>query len=156
MPAEAVRALAPLLGETEGAPAPLDGGITNRNFRLRWGGRDCVLRLPGKDTELLGIDRRAEWAASCAAAASGVGPPALAFEPRLGCLVTEFVEGRPVEPAELRARVPELAVALRTVHGGDALPAAFDAFAVVERYRRLAEDRGAVPPLDLEPLAEGA
>src|SRR5215212_6131867 len=156
MPAEAVRALAPLLGEAEGAPAPLDGGITNRNFRLRWGGRDCVLRLPGKDTELLGIDRRAEWAASCAAAASGVGPPALAFEPRLGCLVTEFVEGRAVEPAELRARIPELAAALRTVHGGPGPPATFDAFAVVERYRLLVERSRATPPVDLEPLAAGA
>ena len=52
MLAEAQRALAPQLGEPEGPPQPLDGGITNRNYRLRWGGGDVVLRLPGKDTEL--------------------------------------------------------------------------------------------------------
>ena len=156
MPAEAVRALAPALGEPEGAPVALAGGITNRNYRLRWGGRDCVLRMPGKDTELLGIDRRAEWAATRAAAAAGVGPPVLAFEPGLGCLVTEFVEGRPVEPPELRARIPELAAALRTIHAGGELPASFDAFAVVEQYRRIAEARGAAPPPRFGQLADGA
>ena len=86
--ADAVRALAPVLGEPESAPVALEGGITNRNFRLRWGGRDCVLRCPGKDTALLGIDRRTEWAATRAAAAAGVGPEPIAFDPGLGCLVT--------------------------------------------------------------------
>ena len=48
--------LAPLQGE----PQELDGGITNRNFRVTLGGLDYVVRRPGKDTELLGIDRAAE------------------------------------------------------------------------------------------------
>ena len=156
MLADAQRALAAQLGEPEGPAVALDGGITNRNYRLRWGGRDCVLRLPGKDTALLGIDRRAEWAATQAAAAAGIGPEPVAFEPRLGCLVTEFVEGRPVEPPELRGRIPELAGALRTIHGGAPLPAAFDAFAVVEQYRRIAEERGAAPPPGFGGLADGA
>ncbi len=46
------------LGAAAGPPVPLDGGITNRNYRVRFGERDCMLRLPGKDTALLGIDRR--------------------------------------------------------------------------------------------------
>src|SRR4051794_19968222 len=156
MLAEAQRALAPVLGEPESTPQPLEGGITNRNYRLRWGGRDCVLRLPGKDTALLGIDRRAEWAATRAAAAAGIGPRVLAFEPGLGCLVTEFVEGRPVEPEELRQRIPELAAALRTIHGGAPLPATFDAFAVVGQYRRIAEERGGAAPQGYRELADGA
>ena len=32
------------------APEPLDGGITNRNYRARFGGADYVIRVPGKDT----------------------------------------------------------------------------------------------------------
>jgi hypothetical protein len=35
--------LEPELGPLEGEPKPLDGGITNRNFRLRLGGEDLVL-----------------------------------------------------------------------------------------------------------------
>src|SRR5215213_4804967 len=70
----ALAALEPVIGPAEDEPAPLDGGITNRNFRLRLGGRDVVVRLPGKDTDKLGIDRGAERAATDAAAAAGVGP----------------------------------------------------------------------------------
>ena len=33
-----VQQLAPLLGELEGEPGPLEGGITNRNYRVRFGG----------------------------------------------------------------------------------------------------------------------
>jgi len=145
--ADAQHALASQLGEPEGPAVPLDGGITNRNYRLRWGGRDCVLRLPGKDTALLGIDRRAEWAATTAAAAAGVGPEPVAFEPRLGCLVTAFIEGRPVTAEELRGRIPELAAALRAIHAGAPLPSVFDPFAIVEDYGRIAARRGgAIPP----------
>jgi thiamine kinase-like enzyme len=155
-PAEAVRALAPVLGEPDGVPVALEGGITNRNYRVRWGGRDCVLRCPGRDTALLGIDRAAEWAATQAAAAAGIGPPGIAFDPGVGCLVTAWVEARPIEPAELRGRIPELAAALRTIHAGPALPAAFDVFAVVEAYREIAVARGAPPPAGLRRLAAGA
>ena len=42
---------------------PLGGGITNRNFRVVAAGQEFVLRVGGKDTELLGIDRAAEHAA---------------------------------------------------------------------------------------------
>ena len=38
----------------------LEGGITNRNFRVNFGGTDYVVRLPGKKTNALGIDREAE------------------------------------------------------------------------------------------------
>ena len=34
-----VQQLVPLLGESEGQPEPLEGGMTNRNFRARFGGR---------------------------------------------------------------------------------------------------------------------
>ena len=78
---DALRALEPELGPAETAPVPLAGGRTNRNYRVRFAGRDCVVRLPGKDTGLLGIDRETERAASVAAAALGIGPDLIAFEP---------------------------------------------------------------------------
>ena len=53
---------------------PLEGGITNRNYKIRFGARDYVVRLPGKDTALLGIDRGAELLAGGAAAELGIGP----------------------------------------------------------------------------------
>ncbi len=43
-------ALEALLGAPEAPAEPLGGGITNHNLRARYGGRDVVVRLAGKDT----------------------------------------------------------------------------------------------------------
>jgi thiamine kinase-like enzyme len=143
---DALRALEPELGPPETEPVPLEGGITNRNYRVRLGGRDCVVRLPGKDTDLLGIDREAERAATAAAATLGIGPDVVAFEPERGCLVTAFIEARPVPEEELRTRVVEVAEALRAIHSGPSLPATFSPFERTERYERTARERGGTIP----------
>jgi hypothetical protein len=61
--ADTLGPIAARLGEPEGEPVALEGGITNRNYKVRFAGEDLVVRLPGKDTGLLGIDRAAERAA---------------------------------------------------------------------------------------------
>jgi thiamine kinase-like enzyme len=143
---DALRALEPELGPPESQPVPIEGGITNRNYRVRFGGRDCVVRLPGKNTYLLGIDREAERAATTAAAEIGIGPDVVAFEPGRGCLVTGFIEARPVPAEELRTRVPEVAATLRAIHAGPPLPATFSPFERTARYERTARERGGSIP----------
>jgi thiamine kinase-like enzyme len=143
---DALRALEPQLGPPESEPVPLEGGITNRNYRVRLGGRDCVVRLPGKNTDLLGIDREAERAATAAAAAIGIGPAVVAFEPERGCLVTGFIEARPVAAEELRGRATEVAQALRAIHAGPPLPASFSPFERTRRYEQTARERGGTIP----------
>jgi thiamine kinase-like enzyme len=121
---------------------PLGGGITNRNFRVEAAGQEFVLRIGGKDTELLGIDRAAEHAASRVAAELGLGPEVVAFVEPEGYLVTRFVDGE-VGKVDL----DRVGAALRRLHDGPALPARFDSFRVVEAYRATAHERGiAVPP----------
>ncbi|HKP19766.1 MAG TPA: phosphotransferase [Gaiellaceae bacterium] len=119
---------------------PLGGGITNHNFKVRIGGETFVVRIGGRDTELLGIDREHERAASELAAALGVGPEVVAFLD--GCLVTRFIDGRPAE----NPQPSEVAETLRLVHGARPIPGRFDAFRVVETYRRTAEERGTPVP----------
>ena len=46
--------LEPRSGPSSGEPAPLEGGITNRNFRATLGGGEYVIRRHGKDTEPAG------------------------------------------------------------------------------------------------------
>ena len=55
------------------------GGITNHNLKVEVDGEAFVLRVVGKDTGLLGIDRTVELAATKAAAALGIGPEVIAF-----------------------------------------------------------------------------
>jgi thiamine kinase-like enzyme len=139
-----VERLRPELGEIDDSPEPLEGGITNRNFRLRAGDSEYVLRLPGKDTGLLEIDREAERAANAMAASAGVAPEVAAFLADEGILVTRFVTGEPVESEELREPVllAEVAGRLHAVHSGSPLPSTFDSFRIVETYRETAASRG--------------
>ncbi len=145
---ETLERLAPLLGELEGEPLPLDGGITNRNFRVRLGGRELVVRLPGKDTGLLGIDRAAEREANERAARAGVAPQVAALLEDPPCLVTYFVEGETMGAEALResAALAEVAAALRAVHGCEPVAATFSAFRIVEDYAEKARARGGEVP----------
>jgi thiamine kinase-like enzyme len=126
----------------------LGGGITNRNFKVTLDGSSYVLRIGGKDTELLGIDRRAEHEASLAAAAVGVGPEVVAFVEPEGYLVTRFIDGEVVTPEAIREPEPlrRVAQSLRAVHAGPPIPARFDAFRVVEAYAATAAAHGIAVP----------
>ena len=108
---EVIARLSALLGPREGAIRPLDGGITNRNFRVIFGGDDYVVRLPGKDTNLLGIDREAECLANERAAELGFAPKVAATLHEPACLVTCFVEGHEMTPVELREQERKRAAA---------------------------------------------
>jgi thiamine kinase-like enzyme len=128
---------------------PLGGGITNHNFKVECDGELFVLRIGGKDTNLLGIDRYAEQAAARAAADIGVGPDVVAFVEPEGYLVTRFVDGEPVAVDEIRRpeALYEIAALLRRVHEARAFPARFDSFRVVEAYCATAVAHGVrVPP----------
>jgi thiamine kinase-like enzyme len=151
--ADTLGPIAARLGEPEGEPVPLEGGITNRNYKVRFAGEDLVVRLPGKDTELLGIDRAAERAAGELAAQAGIGPGVVAMLDDPPCLVTQFVVGEPTTEEELRepAAVAEVAAALRTLHAcEERLPVAFSSFRVVEDYAARIADRGATVPASYE------
>ncbi len=56
----------------EALVTPLLGGITNQNYRVDIGGESFVLRIGGKGTHLLGIDRRRESICTTIAAQMGV------------------------------------------------------------------------------------
>ena len=128
---------------------PLEGGITNRNVRVQVDGEAFVIRLPGKDTEILGIDRQAERMATEAAAAVGVAPEVFAFLPDRGILITRFVEAAAMPPERLEESwmLSAVAGAVRSIHGMAPIPSSFDVFHVVADYRSIAAAKGVrIPP----------
>ena len=122
---------------------PLGGGITNHNFLVAAGGKRFVVRLAGKGTRILGIDRRAERAAAEAAYGAGVGPEVVAFLPELECLITRFIEAEPIPVARMREPdvLAAVVAALRAFHAATSIPSTFSPFRVVETYRREAAAR---------------
>lgn len=133
------------LGVLQAGPTPLEGGITNRNYRVRFEGRECVLRLPGKDTSLLGISREAERLASEQAARLGIAPAVLATEE--DCLVTEYLDGAPMDGERLRSAPESAAAALRSFHDSRLeLPGRFWVPELLDEYAAIVVQRGGELP----------
>ncbi|MGZ4280542.1 MAG: phosphotransferase [Gaiellaceae bacterium] len=132
----------------EARVTPLSGGITNRNFKVEVDGESYVLRIGGRDTELLGIDRYNEHEASIAASRVGIAPEVLRYQS--GYLVTRFVDGEPGRIDD----VEEVARMLRRFHDSTRIGGRFDAFRVVEAYRATAIEHGVPIPADYDQAHE--
>jgi thiamine kinase-like enzyme len=132
--------------------SPLMGGLTNRNFRIDTDGERYVLRVAGKDTTLLGIDRAREVACSRSAAALGVGPEVIAYLPEHEAVVRRFVPGRVLmaEDVQQPGVLSRVAKTLRRYHGGPPGEGSFSPFATVRSYYSLARERHVPFPNGLE------
>jgi thiamine kinase-like enzyme len=133
----------------------LEGGITNRNVLVDLDGRRAVLRLPGRDTDLLGIDRATERVAATRAAALGFGPEVITYLEPEGCLVTAFVRGQPLDAPQVRQIdvLERLTAMVRSFHATAPLVHSFDAFRVPHEHRASAVARGVAVPATFERAA---
>ena len=97
---------------------PLLGGITNLNFKMDADGKAYVLRITGADTDQLGIRRNVEYAANLAAGRLGVAPEVMYFIEPEGYLVTRFINGKKIPPAEITLpdNIRRVARKLRVFH----------------------------------------
>ncbi len=119
---------------------PLTGGITNNNYRIDIGNEAYVLRIPGTDTELLGINRNNEYAANLAAGQSGVAPEVYYFIEPEGYLITRYISGCPVPPEQLAQpeNIRRVVQVVRRIHAMPDMPGRFDVFRVVRDYAIIA------------------
>jgi aminoglycoside phosphotransferase (APT) family kinase protein len=125
-------------------------GITNSNYVVDLGDERVVVRVPGNDTHLLGIDRTNEVVAGGLAAAIGVGPEVLATDESTGCIVFRFIDGRPVTTEELATEpmLGQFVEALRLVHHAGTTPTIWNPYDVIRGHRDVATARGAEAPFD--------
>jgi thiamine kinase-like enzyme len=130
---------------------PLEGGLTNRNYRVDGADRSYVLRLAGRDTALLGIDRANEVACARAASALGVGPEVVAYLPEQEAMVRQFVSGTVLTPQTIQqpAVLPRVVKTIHRYHDSPPGVGDFSAFTVVRRYHALARERQVVCPGNL-------
>ena len=128
------------------APEPLRGGITNVNFTVDDAGERYVVRI-GEDIPVHGVYRVNELASARAAHAAGIGPEIVHAEP--GALVMRWVDGRTLEPADVRepAILDRMVDTVRRCHLGipphfrGATPI-FWVFQVVRDYARTLREGG--------------
>jgi thiamine kinase-like enzyme len=120
--------------------SPLEGGITNRNYRVDVGGKSFHLRLAGENTSMLGIDREHEYQAALIAGQADIGPEVVYFIEPDGFLITRFINGRSILPNELRQpeNIQRVVQMLQKIHSVEHFPGVFDAFQVVRDYTEIA------------------
>jgi thiamine kinase-like enzyme len=155
---EAAIAAVPGWSGLKAVSTPITVGITNRNFRIDLGGESFVLRLAGRDTGLLGINREAENEAGRAAAAAGVGPEVYAWMPEHACLITRFVQGASIPEEDLQREdvLSSVVASIKAFHACPAIRSSFPVFRIVEEYRQLAADRDVPIPAAFDQTHEVA
>jgi len=136
--------------------SPLGGGITNNNYRIDVGAESFVLRIPGEDTDLLGINREFEYAANLAAGMLGIAPQVFHFIRPEGYLVTRFITGRPILPDEIcqPENIRRVMDVVRKIHGMPGIPGRFDVFQVVADYSETARRYKVAFPKNYQSVVE--
>lgn len=122
----------------------LSGGITNRNFKVFTAEGTFVARVSSPDGAMLAIDREVEYRNSMAAAQSGAGASVVAYAPKAGVLVVEFLPGRTFTDDDVRtpANLPRIAAACRMLHAGPRFVNDFNMFRIQQAYLALVTERG--------------
>jgi thiamine kinase-like enzyme len=134
----------------------LAGGLTNSNYKVTTDEGAYVVRISGKDTGLLAIDRDNEVHNSIAAAEVGVGAGVVTYLPELSTLVLEYIDGVTMSADDLRRgdRIEQVAAACRRLHGARSFRDDFDMFDIQPRYVQIVQERGFRLPdryLEFEP-----
>jgi len=103
----------------DGGLTVVEGGLSNRSWRLEAAGSAWFVRLGRSDAARLGVDRTSECALLGAVTRAGIAPELVACEAATGLLVTRFVAGRTwrAEDALEEANLRRLAERLRCLHG---------------------------------------
>jgi thiamine kinase-like enzyme len=150
--------LVPELSRPDRRVVPIEGGMTNRNYRVTTSAGDYVVRVSVRDTGELGIDRANEHHNSLLAAGTGVGAPVIARVRDPEALVVGFVDGTTLAPADFSdpRRISVLAKLLRRLHAVDPFTRDFDMFAVQRRYHSIVVEQGYPLPLHYARFADRA
>jgi thiamine kinase-like enzyme len=116
--------------------SPLSGGLTNENFLVEAAGQRYVMRIPGRSTELLAINRANEVHNTKAAATTGIGPRVLEHIRGLDVLVLEFIAGPTMSAKTLQSKemAARMAASFRRLHDSPRFLEDFNMFRLIERY----------------------
>ena len=122
--------------------AELSGGLTNANYLVEAEGVRYVVRIPGRSTELLAVDRANERANADAAATTGVSPRVVEYVEEWNVMILEFIEGQTMSGETLRTvdQARRIVDSLRRLHAGPRFRTDFDMFRLTEFYLGVCRD----------------
>ena len=114
----------------------LDGGLTNRNYKVTTDLAAYVVRCSPDTASLLSIDRDHEHANSRAAAAAGIGAQVIAYLPHEHVMIVSCIDGETFTDASFAVPgvIPRVARACRQLHDGPRFVNDFDMFDLQRQY----------------------
>lgn len=125
------------------------GGLTNLVYRIEGDGCDYVLRVAGPGTEDY-IDRAVEEHNARAAAAAGVSPEVLFFDPHDGLMLIPHVRATTMSPGRFRetkgAPARAGAAFARLHRSGQTFRFRFELFTMIDEYLKVLDGLGASLP----------
>jgi thiamine kinase-like enzyme len=130
----------------------IDGGLTNANYRLVVGDEQFCVRIPGRDSSLLAVDRREEHLNTLAAAEAGVGAQVRYTVGDEPVMVLEWITGevQTEESLHRAGAVEQIAASVKRLHAGPRFANAFDMFTIQPRYRGICAEHGFKIPDDYD------
>lgn len=147
--------------ETHNSEVQRMGGLTNLVYRVKFGGRAVIVRIPGEGTEDY-IDRTVEIHNAQVAAEGGVGPAVLWADAKTGVMISECVENIVTMTPELFATREGAAGragrALRQLHDASRpFRFRFELFSMIDEYLRILETKNiSLPDGYVEIVAKAA
>ena len=128
----------------------LNGGLTNRNFKITTPEGNYVLRLSSVESLELSVNRDDEYENTVRAGQSGVGAPVFDYLPDASVLVIGFIEGTTFDDASFQVpgNIARAAAAVRRLHDGPRFVSDFDMFSIQAGYLAKVLERGYRLPAD--------
>lgn len=132
--------------DVSGAEITQIGGMSNKNFRVDFGGRSYVLRVPGNGSDGMVVRANEEFNA-IEACKMGVNPEIRYFNAKTGIKLADFVENAETLNAATIQRhdnMKKIARIYQTIHGSHIrLKNEFNIFQEIEKYDLLMQKSGA-------------
>jgi len=134
----------PALQDPSREVAALSGGLTNRNFKVTTSGGCYVVRISSRTSDLLAIDREAEYRNSVSAAAAGVAPKVVDYLPGMGVLVIDWVDGHTLDDSDMHSarNLGWIARACHRLHDGPRFVNDFDMCRIQRQYLATVDRQG--------------
>lgn len=113
-------------------------GLTNQNYIIIKDGTKYAIRVGGKNSDNLGINRSAEFAVMKAAAEIGVGAEMIYFSTDTGNMITKYIEGKKWgnEDVSISTNIRRIVETLKKVHNLPPVPYHFSPYKdIMERIQ---------------------
>ena len=120
--------------------APLRQGQSNHSILVGTEQR-FVVRIDGQNPAVIGLNRQTEWRVLQNAAAAGIAPQPVYYNPELGALVTEYLPSDEIAPHTPQAT----ASLLRQIHQLPQVHFRLDLAERMQRYEKHIEHQGHAP-----------